>query len=67
MIQKIYGTLRNDLMHDGATEEMLNRKIQNNRDLADLENVLHCANMLETFFLCAWNSMVVKSRKHDTV
>ncbi|MEI7671151.1 MAG: hypothetical protein WCK00_03470 [Deltaproteobacteria bacterium] len=66
MIQKIYGTLRNDLMHDGATEEMLNRKIQNDRDLADLENVLHCANILETFFLCAWNSMVVKSRKCET-
>jgi hypothetical protein len=66
-IQKIYGTLRNDLMHDGATEEILNMKIQNNRDLADLENVLHSADMLETFFLCAWNGMVVESRKRDTV
>lgn len=61
MIQKIYSNLRNDLMHDGATEEILNRKIQNNRDLADLENVLRCADMLETFFLCAWNGMVVNS------
>jgi len=65
MIQKIYGHLRNDLMHDGATEEILNRKIQNNRDLTDLENVLHCADMLETFFLCAWNGMVVNSSNHD--
>jgi len=60
MIQKIYGNLRNDLMHDGATAEILNRKIQNNRELSDLENVFHCADMLETFFLCAWNGMVVE-------
>ena len=65
-IQKIYNHLRSDLIHDGATEEMLNMKIQSNRDLADLENVLHCADMLETFFLCAWNGMVVNGSKHDT-
>ena len=66
MIQKIYGNLRNDLMHDGATEEILNGKIQSNGDLADLVNALHCANMLETFFLCAWNGTVVKGRNHST-
>lgn len=65
MIKKIYDHLRNDLMHDGATEEILNRKIQSNRDLADLENVLHCADMLETFFLCAWNGMVVNSSNRN--
>ncbi len=66
LISKIYRALRNDLMHDGATEEILNRKIQSNGDLADLENVLHCADMFETFFLCAWNGMVVGSCKSDT-
>lgn len=60
-INKIYDTLRNDLIHDGATVEILNKKIQNNRDLADLQNVLYCADMFETCFLCAWNGMVVKS------
>lgn len=65
-IQKIYNALRNDLMHDGATEEILNRKIQNNRDLADLENVLLCTDMLETFFLCAWNGMVVRRKDSET-
>ncbi|MBP7906182.1 MAG: hypothetical protein KA099_12760 [Alphaproteobacteria bacterium] len=59
-IEKIYKHLRNDLIHDGATVEILNRKIQDNKDLADLENVSHCADMFETCFLCAWNGMVVR-------
>lgn len=59
-IEKIYKNLRNDLMHDGATAEILNSKIQNNKDLTDLENVDYCADMFETCFLCAWNGMVVR-------
>jgi len=58
-IEKIYKNLRNDLMHDGATSEILNRKIRDNKGLADLANVAYCADMLETCFLCAWNGMVV--------
>lgn len=59
-IEKIYKNLRNDLMHDGATAGILNRKIQNNKDLADMENVDYCADLFETCFLCAWNGMVVR-------
>lgn len=61
-IHKIYDNLRNDLIHDGATEDILNLKIQNNQDLRDLNNVFFCADMLETCFLCAWNGMIVKGR-----
>lgn len=59
-IQKVYKNLRHDLIHDGATVEILNRKIQSDKCLADLQNVLYCADMFETCFLCAWNGMVVK-------
>lgn len=58
-IEKIYKHLRNDLMHDGATVEILNDKIQNDKDLADLINVPFCTDMFETCFLAAWNGMVV--------
>ncbi len=62
-IEKIYKNLRNDLMHDGATAEILNSKIQDNKDLADLENVAYCADMFETCFFCAWNGMVVRRKE----